>query len=196
MYRIYSVLIGSIAAAFFLIPIWCIYYKLRLHSWKRTMVYMVFGLYLTALLALVGFPSVTSLKIDVAVNIVPFVDMASDGIHACLNILLFVPFGFFLPIVWDTFRTIKNIALMGLLTTLFIELSQIFTFRTTDVNDIITNTLGTIVGYVIARWITNKFTKRIVFHSKTCDFYVICGTVVLVMFFFQPFISSLLWEMV
>lgn len=160
------------------------------------MVYMVFGLYLTALLALVGFPSVTSLKIDVAVNIVPFVDMASDGIHACLNILLFVPFGFFLPIVWDTFRTIKNIALMGLLTTLFIELSQIFTFRTTDVNDIITNTLGTIVGYVIARWITNKFTKRIVFHSKTCDFYVICGTVVLVMFFFQPFISSLLWEMV
>jgi hypothetical protein len=28
------------------------------------------------------------------------------------------------------------------------------------------------------------------------DFYIICVSVVLIMFFLQPFISSLLWEMV
>ena len=196
MYRIYSALIEMISAAVFLIPLWCIYHKLRFHSWKRTMIYMVFGLYLTALLALVGFPSVTSLKIDVAVNIIPFVYMTADGINACLNILLFIPFGFFLPIIWDIFRKIRNVALMGWITTLFVELSQIFTFRTTDIDDIITNTIGTIIGYMIARWITNKFTKRILLHSKICDFYMICGTVILVMFFFQPFISSLLWEII
>lgn len=196
MYRIYGTLIEMIAAAVFIIPLWCIYNKIWFHSWKRTIIYLVFGFYLTALLALVGFPSVTSLKIDFTVNIIPFVDMVSDFINACLNILLFVPFGFFLPILWDKFRKIKNVALMGLLTTLFIEIIQIFTYRTTDINDVITNTIGTIVGYFIAQWITNKFTKRILLDSKMCDFYMICGTVGLVMFFFQPFVSSLLWEMV
>ena len=129
MYRIYSALIEIVAAAVFIIPIWCIYNKLCFHSWKRTIIYMVFGFYFTAVLALVGFPNIASLKIDFAVNIIPFLDMVSDFINACLNILLFVPFGFFLPILWDKFRNIKNIALMGFIVTSLIEISQIFTFR-------------------------------------------------------------------
>ena len=196
MYRIYSALIEIMAAAVFIIPLWFIYNKLRFHSWKRTIIYMVFGFYLATLLALVGFPNVMSLGVNFEVNMIPFVDMVSDFTNACLNVILFVPFGFFLPILWDKFRKIKNVALTGLMTTLLIEISQIFTFRTTDINDIITNTIGTMVGYFIARWITNKFTKRISLDSKICDFYILCGTVVLVMFFFQPFVSSSLWEIV
>lgn len=196
MYRIYSALIEIMAAAVFIIPFWCIYNKLWFHSWKKTIIYMIFGFYLTALLALVGFPSVTSLKINFEVNIIPFVDMVQDFINACLNILLFIPLGFFLPMLWDKFRKINNVVLMGFMTTLFIEIVQIFTLRTTDINDIITNTVGTIIGYFIAQWITHKFTKRILLNSKTSDFYIICGTIVLIMFFFQPFVSSLLWEMV
>lgn len=195
MYRIYGALIEIAAAAVFIIPLCCIYNKLWFHSRKRTVIYMVFGLYLAALLALVGFPGVTSLEIDFSVNIIPFADMAADFVNACLNVLLFVPFGFFLPILWDTFRKIKNVAKAGLITTLFVEISQIFTFRTTDINDIITNTVGAMVGYFIARGITDKFTERVLSNTKICDFYIICGTVGAVMFFFRPFISSLLWEM-
>ena len=44
MYRIYSALIEIVAAAVFIIPIWCIYNKLCFHSWKRTIIYMVFGI--------------------------------------------------------------------------------------------------------------------------------------------------------
>ena len=178
MYRIYSALIEIVAAAVFIIPIWCIYNKLCFHSWKRTIIYMVFGFYFTAVLALVGFPNIASLKIDFAVNVIPFLDMVSDFINACLNILLFVPFGFFLPILWDKFRNIK------------------ITFRTSDINDIITNTLGTIIGYFIVYRITDNFTKRIFSNSKMSDFYIICVSVALIMFFLQPFISSLLWEIV
>ena len=185
-----------LAAAVFIVPLWCIYHKLLFHSWKRTMIYMVFSFYLTALFALVGFPNVISLRIGFTVNILPFADMAADFKNACLNILLFVPFGFFLPILWDRFRKIENAAVMGLLTSLCIELSQIFTLRTTDINDLITNTIGTIIGYLIARWITGKFTRQILLHTKISDFYMICGTVAVIMFFFQPFISLWLWEMV
>lgn len=196
MYRIYGALIEIAAAAVFVIPLFCLYNKLCFHDWKRTVLYTVFGFYLTALLALVGFPSVTSLKTDFTVNMIPFADMASDFVNACLNVLLFIPFGFFLPILWSPFRSLKKAALTGLITTLLIEISQIFTYRTTDINDIITNTFGTIAGYFIARRITGKFTKRILSDSKTNDFSLICGTVGAVMFFFQPFISGLLWEKV
>lgn len=81
----------------FIIPIWCIYNKLCFHSWKRTIIYMVFGFILLQSQHL-GFPNIASLKIDFAVNIIPFLDMVSDFINAYL-ILLFVPFGFFADIV-------------------------------------------------------------------------------------------------
>ena len=93
MYRIYSTLIEIVAAAVFIIPIWCIYNKLLFRSWKITILYIIFGFYLTAVLALVGFPNIISLKVELTVNIIPFIYMINDFSNACLNVLLFVPFG-------------------------------------------------------------------------------------------------------
>ena len=195
MLRIYIALIEIMAAAVFIVPIWCIYNKFCFHSRKRTIIYMIFGFYLTAVLALVGFPNIISLKVELTVNIIPFVYMIDDLVNACLNVLLFIPFGFFLPVLWKEFRSVKRIFAAGFTMTLFIEAAQIFTGRATDIDDIITNIAGTLIGYLIAYWFTNNFTIRIVKNSKTSDFYIICASVVFVMFFFQPFISSLLWEM-
>lgn len=196
MYRIYSTLIEILAAAVFMVPIWCIYQKIYFHDWKRTIVSMIFGFYLTAIFSLVGFPTIRFLRINFTLNIIPFITMVSDYVNAWLNVLLFIPFGFFLPILWSRFQNIKNVVLIGLIATCMIEMSQIFTYRATDINDIITNMMGTIIGYFTARWITNNFTKRILPGSSNRDFYVICGLVVLIMFFFQPFVSLILWEMV
>ena len=46
--------------------------------------------------------------------------------------------------------------------TSFIEIAQIFTGRATDIDDIITNIAGTLVGYLIAYWFTGIFTRKIV----------------------------------
>ena len=196
MYRIYSTLIEIVAAAVFIIPIWCIYNKLLFRSWKITILYIIFGFYLTAVLALVGFPNIISLKVELTVNIIPFIYMINDFSNACLNVLLFVPFGFFLPVLWNEFGNQKNFFLAGFAMTSFIEIAQIFTGRATDIDDIITNIAGTLVGYLIAYWFTGIFTRKIVKNSKKNDFYIICASVVLIMFFLQPFISSLLWEMI
>ena len=149
--------------------------------------YMVFGFYLTAVLALVGFPNIMSLKVELTVNIIPFVYMIDDFVNACLNVLLFVPFGFFLPVLWKEFRNAKKIFIAGFAMTSFIEIAQIFTGRTTDINDIITNIAGTLIGYLIAYWFTGVFTRRIVKNSKKNDFYIICASVVFIMFFFQRY---------
>lgn len=196
MVRIYSTLIEIIAAAVLVIPIMVVYNRIFFRSGKRTVVYILFGLYCVAIFALVGFPNIKSRNIDVSINVIPFIDMASDSVNACLNVLLFVPFGFLLPVLWSKFRSVKECAMMGCITSCIIEISQIFTFRTTDINDLITNTIGTVIGYYIAKYLTEKFTKYIVSDSKDRDFYIVCISVVVVMFMLQPFISALLWEMV
>ena len=122
--------------------------------------------------------------------------MINDFINACLNVLLFVPFGFFLPVLWKEFRNAKKLFTAGFAMTSFIEIAQIFTGRTADMDDIITNIAGTLIGYLIAYWYTGVFTRRIVKNSKKNDFYIICASVIFIMFFLQPFISSLLWEMI
>ena len=196
MFRIYSTLIEMLAASVFILPVFAIYNKFFFHSGKRTALYIVFGFYIAAILGLIGFPGITSLTVEFSVNLIPFIGMASDFVNACLNILLFVPFGLFLPILWSKFRSIKGTALMGLITSCVVEVSQIFTFRTTDINDLITNTVGTIIGYYTAQFLTGKFTKHIVLNSQDRDFYIICGSIGFIMFLLQPFIASLLWEMV
>ena len=40
--------------------------------------------------------------------------MIDDFVNACLNVLLFVPFGFFLPVLWKEFRNAKKIFIAGL----------------------------------------------------------------------------------
>lgn len=195
MFRIYSTLIEIIAAAFFVIPIMIVQDRIFFHNKKRTVIYIIFGLYVVAILALVGFPNMRSRNIDFSINVIPFIDMASDSVNACLNVLLFVPYGFLLPVLWSKFRSVKECAIIGLVTSCIIEISQIFTFRTTDINDLITNTIGAVLGYYIAQYMTIKFTKHMIHDSKDRDFYIICASIVFIMFFLQPFISFRLWEM-
>ena len=193
MYRIYSTLIEMVAAAVFIIPIWCIYNKLYFRSWKITFLYMIFGFYLTAVLALVGFPNIISLKVELTVNIIPFVYMINDFINACLNVLLFVPFGFFLPVLWKEFRNAKKLFTAGFAMTSFIEIAQIFTGRTTDIDDIITNIAGTLIGYLYKKN-SEKFKKERLLHNMCiCNIYnVLPSTVYFIFIMGNDSVNSIL----
>lgn len=64
----------------------------------------------------------------------------------------------------------KKVFIAGFAMTSFIEIAQIFTGRATDIDDIITNIAGTLVGYLIAYWFTGIFTRKIVKNSKRTTF--------------------------
>ncbi|PFE89058.1 VanZ family protein [Bacillus thuringiensis] len=66
-----------------------------------------------------------------------------------LNIVLFMPLGFLLPTIWPQFRKIKNTVCAGFFFSLAIELNQLLNNRITDIDDLFTNTLGAIIGYVL-----------------------------------------------
>ena len=120
------------------------------------MLYSVLALYLSAVYTVVGLPTIIYLRIDLHCNFVPFLGMISDLKNAILNIILFIPLGIMLPLLCGRFRNIKSTFLLGLGMTLIIEILQIFTFRTTDINDIITNATGTMLGYFIANMVIKK----------------------------------------
>ena len=65
-----------------------------------------------------------------------------------LNILMFVPLGFWLPIGKEKFRVFWRTYLIGFLVSLGIEGFQlIFSLGVCEVADLFNNTLGTLIGY-------------------------------------------------
>ena len=192
MYRIYSTGIETAAASAILIPILFLYQIFIFHNIKKTAAYIIFILYLTAMCFLVGFPSVTGIKIDWSYNIIPFYGMLNDITNSYLNILLFIPLGIFVPCLWPEYRSMMKTVGLGLMTSLGIEILQIFTFRATDINDVITNVAGTMIGYLIGRLIIKRFPQLNWLGCKERELYLLYATVVVVMFFSQPFIQSVL----
>lgn len=66
------------------------------------------------------------------------------------NVLLFVPYGAFCPLAFRYARKFRNCLMTGALTSLSVELLQLFTGRGFfQIDDILTNILGTIVGYLL-----------------------------------------------
>ena len=63
------------------------------------------------------------------------------------NIMLFIPLGFFLPIVFSKLRSWGQTLKLALATTCCIEFIQFFIGRSADIDDIITNFLGAVIGF-------------------------------------------------
>ena len=80
------------------------------------------------------------------INLVPF---NNNEKTFYLNILMLIPFGFLVPLIWKNYRKAYKTAILGAGFSLLIELSQLITTRTTDIDDLITNTLGALLGFII-----------------------------------------------
>lgn len=95
------------------------------------------------------------------VNLMPFSQM--DGLFNIIgNIVMFLPFGFFLSLLWRKCSGKRAIAL-GWGITCGIECWQIFLGRVFDTDDIILNTLGVFCGYLLwvpLRRIAPGWTRR------------------------------------
>ena len=64
------------------------------------------------------------------------------------NIIIFIPIGFFVSLLWRG-ASLKKAELAGLLTSVIIELCQLPLDRWTDIDDLWLNTLGAAIGYLI-----------------------------------------------
>ena len=191
MLQILPLVADAAIAAALLIPIFAYLNKKVFQDTRRTVFYTLFAVYLCAVFAVAGLPNICYIRFDLNLNLKPFAYMFSDYRSTSLNVLLFVPLGIFLPLLWKPFRKLWWAGLFGLGTSLLIEALQIFTYRATDVNDLMTNTFGTLLGWCVGI-LAVKLAPGLLSRQEENHAPLVCGIAFGVMFFLHPFAAMLL----
>ncbi len=75
------------------------------------------------------------------------------------NIVMFIPIGFLLPLLWKKFERAWRTVGIGFLLSLIIEILQLPQMRSSDVDDLWLNTLGACIGYVLYKFLPINFKK-------------------------------------
>jgi len=127
----------------------------------------VFCFYLVGVLDITGISNMINytspiFRYAININLIPFQDVSHLYQQYISNMILFIPLGFLLPVLWKRFEKIKPTFILGLLFSFTIEAAQVLTHRATDIDDIIMNTSGTIIGYflfILIKKISPKITE-------------------------------------
>lgn len=134
--------------------------RLRLRSerttWFHRVLVLITGIYLATLFALTISPGspLSPPQLDHGVNLTPF--KVWETIQSCPlnfwgNIALFIPFGFLLVLLFNQCQKFHVTVILGAGLSFLIELIQFFGIRNADIDDILLNTAGTIIGYLIGK---------------------------------------------
>ena len=163
----YPLTILSISLLWVLVRLW-VYFKTNRFNWKREAQLLLVYICLVVIVRLTFFPfskvdgKVQPLLFDPAniipfrLNFLPFVNLMDYEIRreALINVIgnsfLFLPVGIVYPIVYKKLNTHGKIIAAGVVTSLAIEILQLpFFDRVTDIDDLILNSAGYLLGYGI-----------------------------------------------
>lgn len=122
--------------------------KSEISGWHTAGVF-VFAFFLAGILTLTGVPAFFRFHFDANINIIPMAEFFSNFKQYMENMLLFMPLGFLVPLLWRREQMVEKTVSIGFLFSLFIEIAQLFSFRVTDIDDLLMNTLGTWLGYLV-----------------------------------------------
>ncbi len=170
-----------------------LYYTDRNRFKKKWFWAVLFVVYMNVMFCVVGIPSAQFVRWNPEINWIPFRDFSSANIVGMsLNILMFIPFGAFLPIYFGRFWKMGTTVLAGAFMSFTIEVLQLFTFRLTDIDDLIMNTLGTLLGYGIGAIIVHKQKERLVDHDVMKLIAIIGICMLVVVFVNEPLVMAVL----
>lgn len=188
-------LIEILISMLILIPVFCVLNKIRFHNIRKTALYFLFAIYLSAVYLFVGMPTLQFMRLELSLTLIPFLPMIADLKNTILNIILFVPLGIMLPFLWKKYNTLKVTLMFGFFMSLAIELLQILTYRATDINDIIANTVGTVLGYFLFRITSRVFPPVMQFAGRKNEISIVILSVFIIMFFVQPYLANIYYQL-
>lgn len=154
-------------------------FKIRRSISWRCVFEMLLSIYFVFLLKTTGIFTLTyHLDGIFSYNLVPFV--GSSIVPVFLNFVLFIPYGLLLPLVFRSCRgNWKKVVSICGLTSLTIEVLQLFGGRYAEIDDVFINTLGAFSGYMIYtctnEW-KNHRKKAVVSMVSLCMAIFICFT--------------------
>ena len=149
-------------------------------DWKREALLLLIYINMAVIFRFTFFPMskvdghIQPLIFDIAtafpfrVNLIPLVNLFDYDskrdlmLNVIGNVAMFIPSGIVLPIVYKRLDTFGKVILAGAGISLCIEILQLpFSVRATDIDDLILNTIGVIIGYGIYALIRSvRRTKR------------------------------------
>ena len=171
MFYAAMLLVGTVTGFLPVLPMMALYHLVMLKKDRalhtktpapHIVVVYVFCYALSCVLSVTSVPGIPYMAFDPIVNFIPFTGILTNFLQFLLNVLLFVPIGFLLPLLWKRFEKPQLTLLCGFLLSLSIELLQLFNNRITDIDDLLMNTAGSILGYllfVLAKKIFPKISK-------------------------------------
>lgn len=128
-------------------------------SQRHVVLLIIFAVYLTGVFYFTGAGTLWDglrYKFELRatrINLSPF-SKQIDPAGYFLNIVLLIPFGFLVPLIWKKTGKFRHVLLYGAAFSLLIEVSQLLNNRSTDIDDLILNTLGALIGYGISEKIS------------------------------------------
>lgn len=135
-----------------------------------------FAVYFLSMIHLVFFP--IEINIGEYANLTPwyksinFIPLLTiDVATFILNIIMLVPLGMYLPLLSSKFQSVKKAASMGLYISLSFEFTQLLmriifgNGRSTDINDLLANTLGAVIGFLLIRELSKKSFVNTILHK-------------------------------
>lgn len=109
------------------------------------------------------------LRTGVGVNFVPFKTIRSylkyssgsenTFVNIAGNILMFVPWGLGLPLLWRKCRSLWKVMLASVMLPVFIEFCQLFIGRSVDIDDVILNFAGGMLGGLLYLVLSKLFPR-------------------------------------
>ncbi len=133
-------------------------------SFSYLLFFSIFWIYLMSVVSVVAFPfpvGISNPDFKPSINLIPFYFGRCEMINLCMrdifdNILLTVPFGFGISFIFR-FKP-NNITWLAMTVGFSFEITQLIisfifksAFRSVDINDVILNATGVLVGYGIFR---------------------------------------------
>ena len=174
MIEISFVFVELVYTAIWIIIRFAIWIKKKHIDWKREVVLLLMYINLAVIIRFVFFPmskldgQVQPLIFDIAtefpfrVNLFPLVNLFDYDnkrdllLNVIGNVAMFIPSGIVLPIVYKRLDTFGRVLVAGAGISLCIEIIQLpFRVRATDIDDLVLNTVGVIVGYGLYSLIQN-----------------------------------------
>lgn len=133
----------------------------------------LFSIYIIAVLYVTGMTELNLADlggIGISPNLIPIIGSVKDFVQSgfyvvpqmLLNIILYVPFGFFMSFLIKDTKSNFFFKVIGftLFCSISIETIQFFTGRYADIDDVILNSIGSFIGYVISLPILKLFVEK------------------------------------
>lgn len=169
---------------------------------------VLYVIVIAAIFSINGLPSLFHMKLDTHINYIPFKNIADNYLLYIESGVAFIFLGFLLPVFWKNSRSFKNTFFYGFCFSLLIEIIQLFCSRLSDINDLIFNTLGLCIGYLLfslLRLIKNDIFENtyLIFRNRKrtsifirYEFILYTVLIFIFMFCLQSIISNLVWRLI